>query len=149
MRKELQDCLSSPATESQPAVVRNQSGFTLLEVLAAVALLAVAVAVVFQLFSADLRSLSASQDYVSAVTRANAKMREVLDDDKLAEKAWSETTDDGYRMDISVSEVMKDRTDKLQITLFEITVSTSWAKGTRTPSIILKTMKVMNKQIGL
>lgn len=125
----------------------NQRGFTLLEVLAAIALLAMAVAVVFQLFSADLRSVAASEDYVTAVTKANAKMREVLDDDKLSEKSWSETTDDGYRMDVSVSEVMQDRTEKLQVQLFEITVTVSWAKGTKTPSVSLHTMKVMNKQI--
>ncbi|HAM52796.1 MAG TPA: hypothetical protein DCP92_19655 [Nitrospiraceae bacterium] len=146
MHQKQEDCFTLPVMTSR-RMSGNQRGFTLLEVLAAIALLAMAVAVVFQLFSADLRSVAASEDYVTAVTKANAKMREVLDDDKLSEKSWSETTDDGYRMDVSVSEVMQDRTEKLQVQLFEITVTVSWAKGTKTPSVSLHTMKVMNKQI--
>ena len=67
-------------------------GFTLLEVLVALSILGVAVTVLFQLFSTNLRTIALSGDYVLATVRAEAKMREVLDDDALGPKAWSETT---------------------------------------------------------
>jgi prepilin-type N-terminal cleavage/methylation domain-containing protein len=146
MSQTLRDRFTSRARTRHPGVL-NQRGFTLLEVLVAVALLAMAVTITFQLFSANLRAIASSEEYVSATTIANAKMREVLDDKKLSEKAWSEKTDNGYQIDVSVSEVMKDRTDNLQVKLLEVAVTVSWASGTKTRSITLNTMKEMVKQV--
>jgi general secretion pathway protein I len=120
-------------------------GFTLLEVLVALSIVAIAVTVVLQLFSADLRALSASEDYVSAVLRAESRMREVLDDEGLAEKSWSETTRDGYRVDVNVSDVMQERTDTLQVRLVKVDLTTRWVKGTKEKSLRLETMKIVNK----
>jgi prepilin-type N-terminal cleavage/methylation domain-containing protein len=87
-----------------------EHGFTLLEILVALAIMGIAVTVLFQVFSANLRSIAVSDDYVSAVVRAEAKMREVLDNDKLTENAWSETTAEGYRLNVTVSETLNQRT---------------------------------------
>lgn len=124
-----------------------ESGFTLLEVLVAVALLAIAVTVVIQLFSANLRSVTVSEDYVSAALKANVVMREVLDDEDLTEKSRSERTNDGYRVDVAVTETAKERTDNLQVRLLEVTVKVSWAKGIKERSLALKTLKVVNKKV--
>ncbi len=126
-----------------------RDGFTLLEILVALALLGIALLVIVQLFSADLRGISGSEDYVVAVAKAESRMRELLDDDKLAEADWSEPTDDGYRIDISVKEALKDRTENLQVRLFDIRLSVSWRKGERDRFVTLSTQKVMNKEVGL
>jgi prepilin-type N-terminal cleavage/methylation domain-containing protein len=125
----------------------SAKGFTLLEVLVAMAVLGIAITVILQLFSSSLRLISASGDYVSAVTKAEAKMREVLDDDKLSEKSFSETTYDGYRMDVAINEVLKEKTENLQVRLFEIDMTIHWLQGKKEKSITLRTMKVMKKEI--
>jgi prepilin-type N-terminal cleavage/methylation domain-containing protein len=122
-------------------------GFTLLEVLVAIAILGIAVTVVLQLFSANLRAISVSGDYVSAVTKAEAKMREILSDDKLSDKSLSETTDDGYRIDVSITDAVKDRTENLQVRLLEINLTVHWTRGTKDKSITFRTMKVVEKEI--
>jgi general secretion pathway protein I len=122
-------------------------GFTLLEVLVAIAILGIAVTVVLQLFSANLRAISASGDYVYAVTKAEAKMREILSDDKLSDKSLSETTDDGYRIDVSITDALKDRTENLQVRLLEINLTVHWMRGTKDKSITFRTMKVVEKEI--
>jgi general secretion pathway protein I len=122
-------------------------GFTLLEVLVALSILGIAITILLQLFSSNLRALSASEDYVSAVTKAEAKMREILDDKDLSEKSWSETTDDGYSMDVSINETLKDRTDNLQVSILEVTLTVHWTKNTKNKSLTLRTMKVVNKKI--
>lgn len=122
-------------------------GFTLLEVLVAVALLGIAITVVLQLFSANLQALSASGDYVTAATRANIKLRELLDEEALTESSWTETSDEGYQVDISVTHALEDRTENLQMSLFEIAVTVSWTKGPRTRSLTMRTLKSLPKQI--
>ena len=125
--------------------LRPRRGFTLLEVLVALSIVAIAVTVVLQLFSADLRALSASEDYVSAVLKAEARMREVLDTEGLAERSWSEATRDGYRIDVSVSEVTKEKTDNLPVKLVKVDLTTRWYRGKKEKSLTLGTMKVVDK----
>jgi prepilin-type N-terminal cleavage/methylation domain-containing protein len=123
-------------------------GFTLLEVIVAIAILGIAVSVVLQLFSANLRAISTSGDYVTAATRAEAEMRNILDDKNLQEASFSETTPDGYRIDVSVTETLKERTENLQVKLLQIDLTVHWMKGTKEKSLALSTMKVVNKQAG-
>jgi type II secretion system protein I len=129
------------------SLILRSGGFTLLEVLVATAILAIAVAVILQLFSANLRAISLSGDYVSATTKAESRMREILDDDKLSEKSFSETTDDGYRIDVSITDTLKDRTENLQVKLLQIDLTLRWVKGSKEKSLILSTMKMMKKEI--
>jgi general secretion pathway protein I len=127
---------------------RGNKGFTLLEILVAIAILGIAITVVIQLFSANLRAISSSADYVSAATRAEAKMREILDDDKISEKvSSSEITDDGYRVDVSVNDVLKERTENLQVRLLEIVLTVHWTRGTKDKSLTFRTLKVVEKKI--
>ena len=117
----------------------------MLEVLVSLSIVAIAVTVVLQLFSADLRAIAASEDYASAVVKAETKMREVLDNDDLAETSWSEATPDGYRMDVSVADVLKEKTNNLQVRLLEVGLTTRWFKGTKEKTLTLRTMKIVNK----
>ena len=128
-------------------IYNSHKGFTLLEVLVAIALLGIAVTVVLQLFSANLRAIATSGDYISAATKAEAKMREILDDDELSEKSWSETTDDGYRLDVSINEVLKARTENLQVRLLEIDLIIHWTRETKEKSLTLRTMKMVEKKV--
>ncbi len=130
-------------TRQHPA----QQGFTLLEILVALAIMAMAVVVVLQLFSANLQGLAASDDYVKAVIRAEAKMREILDDSDLAQRSWSEVSDDGYRIDASVSPVAGERTENLPVQLLRISLTVHWTKGVRERTLTLGTMKLVNRRV--
>ena len=125
----------------------SDRGFTLLETLVATSLLGIAIAVILQLFSANLHSISVSGDYVAAATRAEVKMREVLDNSSLVEKSYSEVTDEGYRMDVSITEALKDRTENLQVRLFEIALTLHWTNGSKEKSMTLRSMKAVKKEI--
>jgi type II secretion system protein I len=131
----------------QSGIYNSHRGFTLLEILVAIAILSIAVTVVLQLFSSGLRAISASEDYVSASVKAEAKMREILADDKISEKSFSETTDDGYRIDVSINDVLKDRTENLQVRLLEIDLIIHWTRGTKDRSLTLKTQKMVEKEV--
>ncbi|MFZ3136607.1 MAG: type II secretion system protein [Thermodesulfovibrionales bacterium] len=129
-------------------VTVSYNGFTLLEVIVAIAILGIAISVVLQLFSANLRAISVSGDYVTAATRAEAKMREILSDDRLSEKSFSEATQEGYRIDVSITDVLKERTENLQVKLLEVDLTIHWIQGTKQKSMSLRTFKVVEKIAG-
>jgi general secretion pathway protein I len=122
-------------------------GFTLLEVLIALVLLSISLVAIFELFSANSRGLSKSDDYSNAVIMAESRMREILDDDNLSERAWDVTTEDGYRMTAVVSGTVSNRTENLQVKLLEINLTVSWTKDSKERTFSLRTLKMVNKQI--
>jgi len=129
------------------ALCNSPSGFTLLEVLVAILIIGIAISVVLQLFSANLQAIGVSGDYVAAVTRAESKMREILDDQNLSEKAFAETTDDGFRIDVAVTDALRERTEDLEVKLLQIDLTIHWTKGSKEKSLTLRTMKVAEKKI--
>jgi general secretion pathway protein I len=123
-----------------------ERGFTLLEVLVALSIMAIAVTLILQLFSADLRAVFVSGKEVSAAAKADARLREILTAAAIStEASWRETTNDGYRMDISIAEVLKDRTDSLPVKLLEIALTINWTEGAKEKSITLRTMKATDR----
>ena len=127
--------------------MRGTRGFTLLEILVALSILGIAVTVIFQLFSADLRAVRGSEDYVSAAVRAQVRMREVLQNDKLAVNTWSETTVDGYRVDVVVAEALKERTKDLPVQLLEVTLMLYWNKASKEKVLVLRSMKMVPRKV--
>ena len=125
--------------------IKSARGFTLIEIMVALTIMGFAVVSLVQLFSSNLRMIGTSQDYMTALTRAESVMREIMESDKLEEKSSKESTDQGYQVEITVSETLKERTDNLPIKLLQIELVFSWEKALRKKSITLKTMKVVNK----
>ena len=125
--------------------MRSERGFTLIEILASLTLIGVAVVYLVQLFSANLRTIGTSQDYMEALTRAEAVMREITERDKIEEASWQEETDQGYRVAVSVSEAEKERTEDLPVKLLRIEMTFSWETASRKKSLTLKSLKVVER----
>ena len=125
----------------------RSGGFTLLEVLVALALLSIALVVILQLFSANLRGIAMSEDFTKAVMRAEATMRDVLDDDDIAEKSSSETTADGYRIDVAITNAEEKKIENLPVRLLQISLTVHWKDGVKERALTLKTMKTVIKKI--
>ncbi len=125
----------------------NAKGFTLLEVLVSLALLGIAVTAILQLFTADMKAIAASENYVAGSLEAQSKIREVLDNKDLDERRWGGVTDNGYRYEVSVREVLAERTETLQMKLMEVEVKVFWTQGRKDRSLTLKTMKTVKKPI--
>jgi general secretion pathway protein I len=138
---------SAAGNNAIQGVLGRKDGFTLLEVLVAFVLLATTVTIILQLFSSGIKALSLSEDYATAVVRAESKMREVLDNEQLAENVWSETSPDGYRFDITVAKAFETRTRDLPMKILEIDITMSWKMGGKDKSLILNTMKTIKPQV--
>ncbi len=122
-------------------------GFTLLEILVALAVLGIAVTVVFQLFSANTRSLFDSNEYAAAVVRAETRMREILSSEILKAQTWTEITGDGYRIDVTVAETLQSRTEGLPVQMFEVSLTLYWKRDSKEKSITFSSMKMMTREV--
>ena len=120
-------------------------GFTLMEILVAMAIMAIAVTLVLQLFSVNLRAVSIAGNMTSAAIRGEARIRDILVDPLPMERSWIEVSEDGYRMNISISEVLKERTDNLPVKMMEVILTIHWIEGRREKSLTLKSQKVAAK----
>lgn len=128
-------------------IAASSKGFTLLEILVALAILATAVTIIFQLFSASLRNIGVSEDVVSASVRAEAKMREVLSDEELSENSWTETTTDGYTFTVNIIEALQEKTDSLPVQVLQIDLAITWIKNAKERTLRLKTYKTVSRQV--
>ncbi|KQC11506.1 MAG: hypothetical protein APR62_09730 [Smithella sp. SDB] len=130
-------------------IIKKEEGFTILEIMVALVLIAVVVSSFIQLSSANLNNLSSSDDQIDALIHANAKMREILDLEKIEDKSWNETDNDGYSYEITMAESLTDRTDSLNVKMEEITLLTKWVKNNKKKEVVLKTAKVISKADAL
>ena len=128
--------------------MRNRGGgFTLLEVLVALALLGIALTVVLQVFSANLRNVGSAEDYDYASALASARMREIVDHEAVSEASWTEKTPEGYDIDVAVAEYMKERTANLPVMILQVDLTIRWLKGAREKSITLRTIKTVVRPV--
>jgi len=130
-------------------IVQNKQGFTIIEIMVALVLIAIVIVSVIQLSSANLRNLASANDQIDALIYANAKMRDILDMEKMEDKSWKEADDYGYSYEITIEEKWKDRTDSLAVKMEEITLITSWVADHKKKQIVLKTAKIISKADAL
>ncbi len=110
-------------------------GFTLFEVVVAIAVLGIGIAMVMQLFSGGLRSGRASQDYTLGVILAREKMEETL----IEPVEGSGEFDNGYRWQADVASYGSSEED---LNLLEIKVRVSWPDSNKERSVELVTLRV-------
>jgi type II secretion system protein I len=128
-------------------VLGSDKGFTLLEILVALAILATAVTIIFQLFSSSLRNIGVSEDVVLATVRAEAKMREVLSNAELTENSWTEATNDGYTFAVNITETLQEKTSSLPVQVLQVDLAITWMKNSKARTLHLKTFKTVNRQV--
>lgn len=130
-----------------PVLKHADRGFTLLEVLVALVVLSIALAAIFELFSVNLKGLSKTDDITNAVIVAESKMRDILAEETLTERSSTEAAGNGYRINTVVKSTANERTENLQIKLYEINLTVFWTKDSKERAYHLKTVKMVNKQI--
>ncbi len=123
----------------------SQKGFTLLEILVTLIILSVAIITIIQLFSSNIKSITRSEELTKVLLCAESKMRQIQSMDKLDEKSWGEITDDGYKIDIIVSETLNERTQNLPLKMLAIALTVYRPDGRKNKSIRIRTLKIIDR----
>lgn len=124
--------------------VKQQHGFTVLEIMVSLIIISITVVSIIQLTSINLRNLTKSGDQVNALLIANSKMRTILEMDKMDDKSWKETDEQGNTYEISISEIRNKRTENLPVKLEGITLTLHYPTAQREKTVTLRAEKVFS-----
>jgi len=127
---------------------RREAGFTLLEVILALAILGVTFALAIELLATGVRSAKASGDYTQAVLLARQKMAEIAVTRNLEGSADGGEFEGGFRW---VSEIRPlPQEEDLPAQLFQVRVRVTWPGRRAEKSLDLYTLRmaVDEKKLG-
>ena len=99
-------------------------GFSLLEVMVALAILGIALVSIFQLFSLNLRSTLKAEDYSKAIFYARSMLDEAYSFVDPADASDIKEYENRYQVTRKVS--LKSESEDGDIKLYEITVNVAW-----------------------
>jgi len=127
---------------------RYATGFTLIEVVVAMAILSIGITVIIELFSGSLRLVRTSGEYTKAVNYARVKMEEITIKPTMNEGIEEGEFDGAYRWQVNVKRVdilpARIETDfKPPVELFQVKVNVLWKSGTKERSTVLETYRTI------
>ena len=127
-------------------------GFTLIEVVVALAILGVGLTVIIELFSGGLRLGRASIEYTKAVNYARMKMEETMMKPTIEEGTQEGESDDKiFRWQTGVKRVDLLSIDKSidykpPVELFRVKIDVFWKSGSKEKSTSVESLKAMKPE---
>ena len=132
------------------------SGFTLLEVLVAMAILGIGLCVILELFSGGLRSAKVSEEYVKATWHGKGKMEEVLSAKDLTEGVTEGAFDSLFSWTLEVKKanpsvsaaepIGEEEVESLPVDLYQVVLKVTWPSGARQRTIELESLRTYKKE---
>ena len=129
--------------------VLSTTGFTLIEIVVALAILGIGLTVIIELFSGGLRLGRTSEEYTRAIGYARVKMEEIISKRNIQEGTDMGDFDKTFRWQVDVTKIdllpvakTLDLNDvKPPVDLFLVRVNILWTSGSKERSASLETYK--------
>ncbi|MGZ4958410.1 MAG: type IV pilus modification PilV family protein [Methylomonas sp.] len=143
-------------------MIQRHKGFSLLEILVAFAIMAVALTVVLRIFGTGVNNAVISEDYTLAVQIAESLMARIGVETPLQVGEFSGTEDDKYHWQVFIRTVAKSEADKIRNTatndldaresvpglqLLQIKVSVEWGDERQPRAIELNSLRTAQLQV--
>jgi general secretion pathway protein I len=127
---------------------RLEKGFTLIEVVIALAVLGIGLTVIMELFSGGLRLGRISQEYTKAMNFASLKMEEIVTQKTIEAGEGEGEFDKTYRWQTGIEKVDilpydKGTEFKPPVDLYHIRVNVLWNSGSKERSASLESYKTV------
>jgi len=130
--------------EEQKSKNLSDNGFSLLEVIVALAIMAMGFVTVSQLFSGSIRSIGLSEQYLKATTLAHSKLGELeINNYNRPELKGTFINDKNYHWDLEVSPYSSElNSTPNNIQLSKVILNVHWEDTNQIRNIKLNTLKV-------
>ncbi len=129
--------------DSLNAYKDSQRGFTLLETLVALSVLAISLGVIYQIFGTSLRNMQYAKEYSYAQLFAESKISELGKGIPIAEGTFGGEIDGKYEWEISIApESALNHSDKNIIHAYKVLFSIQWDSYGKDRSIKVLTYKL-------
>ena len=125
---------------------RHSAGYTLIEVLVAMAILALSLGVLLQIFSGGLRNISVSGDYARAVLIAETHLDSAGASSVLSPGSSTGITEQKFRWTRTVEDYSFYSDPILQA--YTVTVDVEWPHADRVRRVTLKGIKLGDVEAG-
>ena len=125
-------------------VLRNDRGFSLLEVIVALLIMAGGFLAVVNLFSGSVRSVNLSSQYLKAVTLANSKMNELeIENFFLDDKSGGFKNEENYRWELEIAPYDSSlNNENSRIQLQKILLKVFWNDNGKPRKLELATLRL-------
>jgi general secretion pathway protein I len=137
-----------PQSKFTLSSLSSSRGFTLIETLVAVMVLAISLVTIMQLFSGGLKSSMVSDSYTLAIFHAREKMEEILLLDELVEGDLEGNFRDSFSWKSKISLFKPEEDDEeseVSFDMFNVEVQVFWKKGYHARHVDLKTVRIAKK----
>ena len=129
----------------------ENQGFTLLEVLVAMAILGIGLVVIIELFSGGLRLGRTSEEYTKAVGYARMKLEEISLAKSLEEGIEEGEFDREYRWQVEVKKVDllppgRETSYQPPVALYWVRIDVLWKSGTRERTTALESYRLLKAE---
>lgn len=123
----------------------SDKGFTLIETLIAISILAISLVTIMQLFSGGLKSSTLSDEYTRGIFHAREKMDEILLAGDLTEGVIDGEFEDGFKWKAEALhlDVQKGKDVKLPFRAFNIRVDVMWDAGGHEKHFAISAIKLV------
>ena len=137
----------SAALAARRCGIKPCEGFTLIETLVAVSILAISLVVIMQLFSGGLKSGKLSGDYTRGIFHAREKMEEILFTEELTDEVLEGEFGDDYEWEAEIARIEPEdeEDEKLPFDAYTIRVDVKWNMGGKGKHFEVITMKLAKK----
>ncbi len=135
-------------------VILSAPGFTLLEILVAVTILAVSFTAIFHLYGGTLRNIERGEHYARAAVLGGEKLEELLSNSPFPpmneQGIFPDNPDYSFKTTIEEYQEAVGRKDKNiprdaaeRIALYRLAVKVEWKDGTASKELVLNTLKAV------
>lgn len=127
---------------------KNRSrGFTLLETLVALSVLAITLGVLYQIFGVSLRNMQHAKDYSYAQMLAESKLSEIGKGIPVTEGNYGGRIGEKYSWTMDIEPISIDQADDRLVHIFKVNFEITWPGNSKNRSIKIDTYRLTSGEV--